>query len=183
MSNHSAPAVASRRFAAPVGPLLITARSGAITRLTWCNEKARETPAASDIERVLLDRAAAQLAAYFAGDPRRFDLPLAPVGTPFQHRVWKEMLAIPYGRTRTYGELARAVGGVARAVGQACGANPIPILIPCHRVVAGAGRLGGFSGGLGRASKRALLVHEHAVPDDADLFAPGRAVTHTPSGR
>lgn len=140
-----------------------------MTHLTW-------HPGPGDIagdaaDAALLERAAAQLTAYFAGDLAMFDLPLAPAGSPFQRRVWAEMTRIPYGRTRTYGELARRVEGVARAVGQACGANPIPILIPCHRVVASGGHLGGFSGGLGAASKSALLVREGAVPEGADLFA------------
>jgi len=120
----------------------------------------------------LLARALGQLEAYFAGDLAVFDLPLAPAGSAFQHRVWAEMARIPFGRTRTYGELARCVEGAAQAVGQACGANPIPIIVPCHRVVAGGGRLGGFSGGRGVVSKRALLAHEDAVPEGADLFAP-----------
>ena len=160
-----------RRVDSPVGALRLTARGGILIRLTWC-----ETPVQDSVEDAadlaLLDRAVAQLDAYFAGTLSVFDLPLEPAGSPFQQRVWAAMSRIPHGRTRTYGDLAREVDGVARAVGQACGANPIPIIIPCHRVVAGGGRLGGFSGGRGAASKRALLAHEHAVPEGADLFAP-----------
>jgi len=175
---------AARRISSPVGALLVCVRNGALTRLTWCGKTDRELPLIDDADKTLLDQAIAQLAAYFAGDLHRFDLPVAPVGTPFQLRVWVAMSAIPFGRTRTYGELAGDVGGVARAVGQACGANPIPIIIPCHRVVAGGGRLGGFSGGQGVASKRALLAHEHAVPQGRDLFAPpAPAVTNAPAGR
>ena len=152
----------------PVGLLQLTARGGALTRLTWCHTRGDDTPG----EAALLARAVGQLEAYFAGELSVFDLPLAPAGSPFQRRVWAEMVRIPYGRTRTYGDLARCVEGAAQAVGQACGANPIPIIIPCHRVVAGGGRLGGFSGGQGTVSKRALLAHEGAVPEGADLFAP-----------
>ena len=155
----------------PVGRLRLTAYGSVITCLTWCNAQEDDTLG----EAALLMRAVGQLEAYFAGELAVFDLPLAPAGSPFQHRVWTEMSRISYGRTCTYGALARRVGGVARAVGQACGANPIPIIIPCHRVVAGGGRLGGFSGGRGTASKRALLTHESAVPEGTDLFAPRTA--------
>lgn len=184
MSIESAPPVASRRIASPVGALLLCAQDGRLTRVTWCTARTPETPSGSDADRTVLDRATVQLGAYFSGDLTHFDLPLAPAGSPFQRQVWAVMSRIPFGRTRTYGELARDVGGVARAVGQACGANPIPIIIPCHRVVAGGGRLGGFSGGRGRDSKRALLAHEHAVPEGGDLFAlPAQAVTNTPAER
>lgn len=155
----------------PVGRLRLTACGSVITCLAWCD--AQEDYALG--EAALLMRAVGQLEAYFAGESAVFDLPLAPAGSPFQHRVWTEMSRIPYGRTRTYGAMAWRVDGVAQAVGQACGANPIPIIIPCHRVVAGGGRLGGFSGGRGAASKRALLTLEGAVPEGTDLFAPHTA--------
>jgi methylated-DNA-[protein]-cysteine S-methyltransferase len=102
----------------------------------------------------------AQLADYFAGRRADFDLPLAPAGTPFQHSVWAALRRIPYGRTLSYAQLAEAIGrgGAARAVGHANGRNPIPIIIPCHRVVATGGKLGGYGGGLDR--KRALLELE-----------------------
>ncbi|NNC66229.1 MAG: methylated-DNA--[protein]-cysteine S-methyltransferase [Gammaproteobacteria bacterium] len=102
-----------------------------------------------------------QLAAYLEDKRTTFDLALAPAGTPFQRRVWKGLTDIPYGQVISYGELARRIGmpGAARAVGQANGANPIPIVIPCHRVIAANGTIGGFSSGL--AIKRQLLAHEH----------------------
>ena len=107
-------------------------------------------------------RAAAQIADYFAGARRGFDLPLAPAGTAFQLRVWAALRDIPQGRTASYADIARAIGQpkATRAVGGANGRNPIPLLIPCHRVVAADGSLGGFSGSL--AVKRALLEREGA---------------------
>lgn len=104
----------------------------------------------------------AQLASYFSGSRTRFDLPLAAMGSEFQQRVWRAMRRIPAGRVRSYGQLARTVGSAPRAVGGACRANPIPIIVPCHRVVASAG-LGGFmgaAGGRALAIKRWLLRHE-----------------------
>ncbi len=94
--------------------------------------------------------AAVQLAEYFAGRRRQFDLQLAPIGTDFQLRVWRALCEIPYGAVRNYGDLARAIGQpkASRAVGQANGRNPLPIVIPCHRVIAGDGTIGGFSAGL-----------------------------------
>lgn len=101
-----------------------------------------------------------QLRAYFSGSLREFDLPLAMSGTPFQRRVWNELLNIPYGETRSYGEVARKIGAssAVRAVGAANGANPIPIVVPCHRVIGSGGRLVGYGGGL--PLKRRLLALE-----------------------
>jgi methylated-DNA-[protein]-cysteine S-methyltransferase len=109
--------------------------------------------------------AAAQLGEYFAGKRRAFELALAPVGTDFQLRVWHALQAIPYGAVRNYGDVARAVGqpGAARAVGQANGCNPLPIVIPCHRVIASDGTIGGYSGGL--SIKHRLLALEGAELD------------------
>ena len=114
--------------------------------------------------------AIAQLNAYFAGKLRRFDLPLAPEGTPFQREVWSALTAIPYGETLSYGELARRLGrpAASRAVGAANGQNPIPIVIPCHRVIGADGSLTGFGGGL--AIKRRLLDFEAGV-SGASLFS------------
>ena len=113
-------------------------------------------------------RAIEQLRAYFAGELERFDLPLAPAGTEFQRKVWAALLDIPYGETRSYGELARRIGNdkASRAVGAANGQNPIPVIIPCHRVVGSDGSPTGFGGGL--ETKRRLLELEtragHAQP-------------------
>ncbi|AEJ20473.1 methylated-DNA--[protein]-cysteine S-methyltransferase [Gracilinema caldarium] len=106
-----------------------------------------------------------ELASYFSGTLQVFTVPFAvETGTEFQKKVWQALLSIPYGETRTYGDLARSLGltlGASRAVGNACGANPIPIIIPCHRVVAAGGSLGGYSGGLWRKAR--LLALEGAA--------------------
>ena len=140
----------------PVGPLTIFETDGAIVALEWGRVPAsRSSP--------LLNDATRQLTAYFDGHLETFDLPIAPAGSDFQHRVWQAMSEIPYGRTETYGELAQRIGGVARAVGGACGANPIPIIIPCHRVTGAGGRMTGYSAGEGIETKRALLRLEGAT--------------------
>ena len=111
----------------------------------------------------LLQAVADQLAAYFRGELTDFDLPVAPAGTPFQQRVWEALTEIPYGETRSYGQLALAIGNPAasRAVGAANGRNPVSILVPCHRVVGSTGRLTGYAGGL--TTKEQLLAHERAA--------------------
>jgi methylated-DNA-[protein]-cysteine S-methyltransferase len=134
----------------PLGEVTVFEEEGAIVALEWgrgCDPS--ETP--------LLRRAASALHAYFDGERFDFDLPLAPVGTPHQRRVWAALRRIPAGETRSYLDIAREIGSAPRAVGQANGANPIPILIPCHRVVAADGSLGGYSGGEGPPTKRYLL--------------------------
>ena len=140
----------------PTGPVTITAEEGEIVAVRWGSGGSDDSP--------LLQNAAQQMRDYFAGARREFDLPLSPRGTDFHRAVWREMLAIPYGQTKSYGDLARATGGIARAVGTACGANPIPIFIPCHRVLAADRQLGGFSGGRGPETKATLLTLEGAWP-------------------
>jgi methylated-DNA-[protein]-cysteine S-methyltransferase len=138
----------------PVGPLHLTALGGAVTGLRFGSGPAVGERA--DDEPVLV-RAVAQLTAYFAGERRSFDLPLAPAGTTFQLAVWEALRQIPYGTTVSYGELARRLGSPAasRAVGLANGRNPIAIVVPCHRVIGADGSLTGFGGGM--AAKRTLL--------------------------
>ena len=154
----------------PVGPLTVTAEDGAITAVDFGAGRAspqslaRETYGEPRSNTGVLAEAARQLTEYFAGNLREFSLPLAPSGTPFRLRVWAAMQAIPYGQTRSYGELARALDSAPRAIGGACGANPIPLVIPCHRVVGAGGALGGFSGGAGCDTKRQLLALERALP-------------------
>ena len=140
-------------FDSPVGPLTVTERDGAVVSLDW---RAQANGDASP----LLTAARRQLEAYFAGELAEFDLPVAPAGTPHQQKVWRAMQEIPFGAHQTYGALSAAIGSSARAVGTACGRNPIPIVIPCHRVLAAGGRIGGYSGGGGTATKRYLLSLE-----------------------
>lgn len=163
------PGVFTKIIDSPVGRLSITEAGGTVVRIAWSDHEAGE-PQAQPGETPLLARAAQQLSEYFAGTRRDFDLPLDPAGTPFQRRVWTEMARIPFGATESYGALARKTGSVARAVGGACGANPIPIVIPCHRVVAEGGALGGFSGGTGPETKRALLELEGVGRREPELF-------------
>ena len=150
-----------------LGLFRITADDDAIRRLCWGAGRTQSSP--------LLNEAAHQLQAYAEGRLTAFELPLAPEGSDFERAVWREMALIPHGRTKTYGDLALELDpkgwrGIARAVGAACGANPIPIFIPCHRVVASSGDLGGFSGGGGPETKRRLLVHEGALSEQLALF-------------
>ncbi len=166
----------------PVGRLSITEANGALLRIAWSDREAGN-PGARPGVTPLLARAAEQLGEYFAGARRNFDLPLDPAGTPFQRRVWVEMACIPFGATASYGALARELGSVARAVGGACGANPIPIVIPCHRVVGADGGLGGFSGGTGPATKRALLELEGVQAGEPDLFGDPPNAPHVPVTR
>ncbi len=147
------PQTAAMSVTTPVGALSLIERDGAIVAVHWGKAKQEnETP--------LLAAAKAQLDGYFFCGLKHFELPLAPSGTEFDQQVWRAMLEIPYGRTKTYGEIATALGGTARAVGTACGRNPIPIIIPCHRVVGADGAMIGYSGGAGVESKVALLALE-----------------------
>lgn len=115
----------------------------------------------------LAAEAVRQLEAYLADPAFTFSLPLRPAGTSFQRRVWQQIAAIPGGRTQTYGQLAKNIKNAPRAVGQACGANPYPVVVPCHRIIATGGGLGGFArerGGFLLDVKRWLLQHEHSLP-------------------
>lgn len=148
----------------PVGDISVSEDAGRIVALDWGWGSAQSrTP--------LLLRARDLLQAYFDGEPVSFDLPLAPEGTPYRQRVWAALCRIPAGETRTYAEIAREAGGGPRSVGGANGANPIPILIPCHRVVA-TGGIGGYSGGDGLSTKLILLDLE-ARAAGTPLFPAG----------
>lgn len=143
----------------PVGRLALEADGETLTGVRWTSDSEPTRDQSSPI----LDEACRQLELYFAGRLRSFDLPLAGRGTDFQKSVWKMMREIPYGRTATYGGMAMALGSGPRAVGMACGRNPLPIIVPCHRVLASGGREGGFSGGQGLPTKRKLLALEGVV--------------------
>jgi len=141
-------------FDTPVGRVALVEEDGHITRVTWAKRDEDDvTP--------LLAEAVKQLKAYFDNELEAFDLPLAPRGTDFQQQVYEAMKRIPLGDTTTYGTIAKELGVPPQPVGQACGSNPIPIIIPCHRVLAAEG-LGGFSGAGGVETKVQLLRHEGA---------------------
>ena len=146
----------------PVGILLIAGDDGAVECISFPRhgKAAKPEPGWQESQRGAVAEAIRQLREYFAGERTGFDLPLAPKGTEFQRAVWRQLQDIPYGETISYGELARRVGNpkAARAVGSANGANPLPIVIPCHRVIAGDGSIGGFGGGL--PTKEILLALE-----------------------
>lgn len=142
-------------FQSPVGRLSITEDNGEITKLDWLGE----AHGRADV----LDAAIVQLSEYFAGTRTDFDLPLRVHGSDFQRAVCDEMLKIPFGDTVTYGDIAKALGVSAQPVGGACGGNPIPVIIPCHRVMGAGGKLVGFSGAGGVETKVALLRHEGAA--------------------
>ena len=140
----------------PIGPLRLVAADGALTAIDF--SPFGDRPGDEAAEEPVLQQAAAQLAEYFAGERTDFDLPLAPRGTAFQQQVWAELVKIGYGGTASYGEIAHRLGltnAASRAVGTANGRNPIPIIVPCHRVIGADGTLTGYAGGIER--KRILL--------------------------
>jgi methylated-DNA-[protein]-cysteine S-methyltransferase len=152
------------RVPSPIGELVVSGNGHAVTGVLLPSPRSRAGSRGAGTEgapaRGPLREAARQLDQYFAGKRKAFDLPLAVSGTQFQEQVWLALAEIPYGETISYAELARWVGRpqAFRAVGQANGANPIPIILPCHRVIAADGTIGGYGGGL--ATKRRLLALE-----------------------
>jgi methylated-DNA-[protein]-cysteine S-methyltransferase len=166
--------IARATMATPLGPVQLEFSAAGLKNLTFAGKKVSSRNASEDsipgmpsLPKKTLqtwrNQVAQALEEYFAGKPGSFEnLPLDLTGSPFHLRVWQELRKIPPGKTVSYQDLARRLGKplAARAVGQACGANPIPLIIPCHRVIAANGALGGFSSGLER--KRWLLEHEHA---------------------
>ena len=150
----------TRWMDSPIGGLRIHASAGLITAIDFAAANPRKHRSSD----ALLDQAEQQLGEYFAGERTDFDLPLASDGSEFQKKVWAELRRIPYGETASYGDIARRLGYepvISRAVGAANGANPIPIIVPCHRVIGSDGSLTGYAGGLER--KKTLL----------DLEVPG----------
>lgn len=145
----------------PIGKLWVESDGALITRLSF-----EALPVRSTKPPAVLKDAERQLKAYFAGTLKRFDLPVQQLGTRFQKLVWDALVDIPYGKTRSYQAIGTAIGGRAmgRTVGNACGSNPIPLIVPCHRVIATDGLLTGYVGGLWR--KKWLLEHEGALPKE-----------------
>ena len=144
----------------PLGQLTVAGENGVIRRLTWDPPDETAARPARAMTNPALTAAVQQLRRYFDGDRAPFNLPLAPLAAPLVQRVCQIMTTIPHGETLTYGAIAAQLDSGPRAVGRACGANPIPILIPCHRVVGAGGKLTGYSGAGGTATKKWLLDHE-----------------------
>ena len=162
-----------RHVDSPVGPLLIAGNDAGLQLIEF-HAPRHPMPRGGDWregDHAVLQQAQTQLVEYFSGRRRSFELPLAPQGTDFQRQVWWELANIPFGGTISYAELAMRVGRptATRAVGAANGRNPIPIVLPCHRVIGADGSLTGFSGGL--PTKQFLLQLEGALPREVDLFA------------
>lgn len=154
------------KMSSPVGELTLVGGPRGLAAVLWANDNPRRVPLAVDVEagdHPVLRQAESELSEYFAGRRQTFSVPLDLVGTPFQKQVWSALCDIPFGQTRSYGDLARAIGNpkAVRAVGAANGRNPISIIVPCHRVIGSTGELTGFAGGL--AVKEALLKIEGRV--------------------
>ncbi len=152
-----------RELDSPIGPLLLVGDDHALQRIDFVYGRRGSLKPPSPPRDDVFPDAVTQLTEYFDGRRRTFDLPLAPQGTPFQQRVWTALLDIPYGQTISYGELASRIGqpNASRAVGLANGSNPIPIVIPCHRVIGANGKLTGYGGGL--PIKQRLLALEQGL--------------------
>ena len=149
----------------PLGPLLLAADDTGLRHIRFANGKrvVRPDPDWREDSKPLKETIR-QLRAYFSGDLETFDLPLAPEGTVFQQEIWRRLCEIPYGKTISYGELARRIGNpnASRAVGLANGSNPIPIVIPCHRVIGSNGKLTGYGGGL-PIKEKLLALERHQL--------------------
>jgi methylated-DNA-[protein]-cysteine S-methyltransferase len=154
----------------PVGKLKLIASDEALVEIRWQSDKpqrVRPEEPVEDANHPVLEKSEQQLNEYFAGKRKSFSIPLDMQGTPFQKNVWEALLAIPFGETRSYGDLAKLLGNpnATRAVGAANGRNPLPIIVPCHRVIGSSGKLTGFGGGLD--TKARLLKLEEG---DTSLF-------------
>ncbi|GGY36454.1 methylated-DNA--[protein]-cysteine S-methyltransferase [Streptomyces tanashiensis] len=165
------PAIQHTVVDSPYDPLTLVAVDGVLSRVHMTGQRHRPPEGTfGDPDPRPFGETIRQLDAYFAGELTEFDLPLNLIGTPFQLRVWEGLLRIPYGETRTYGELAEELGnpGASRAVGLANGKNPVSIIVPCHRVIGAGGSLTGYGGGLDR--KQRLLAFESGTAEPAALF-------------
>ena len=153
-----------KKMASPVGKLQLVASDSALVAILWENDnvdRVRLPVMTLNLDHSILNRVEKQLTEYFRGDRSKFDIPLDPLGTDFQKQVWHELRRIPFGQTKSYGEIARSIGSpnAQRAVGAANGRNPISIVVPCHRVIGSNGKLTGFAGGL--KAKATLLQLEN----------------------
>lgn len=167
-------ALAGRVLDTPIGPVTIAATAGGVAGIRFGfvavpPDPGARAPASGRLAVGMVERTSRQLMAWFDGESTHFDVPLDRTGTPFQLRVWDQIAAIPFGATATYGDVARRLGDIrlARAVGAASGANPVPIIVPCHRLVGSDGSLTGFGGGL---EIKALLLRHEARAVQPDLF-------------
>jgi methylated-DNA-[protein]-cysteine S-methyltransferase len=168
MTSSSTVAIAGRRtVSSPLGPVTLFVGRTGLAALHLAGDAGPDGEPASEEAAAVLEDSVAQLGEYFAGTRTRFDLPLEQPGSAFQRAVWEALIEIPYGRTSSYGDVARVLGKprAAQAVGMACGSNPIAIVVPCHRVIGASGRLTGYAGGLD--VKRRLLLWEQR---DIGLF-------------
>jgi methylated-DNA-[protein]-cysteine S-methyltransferase len=170
--SHEVPRTVHAIVESPVGELTLVGHDDGLTALYFPEHVRRpDQESFGPRDDAAFPRATAQLSEYFAGTRTAFDLELAPHGNGFQRKVWAQLIEIPYGQTRTYGQLAAALGdpGLARAVGAANGQNPLSIIVPCHRVVGSNGKLTGYAGGLQR---KAFLLELETAPENrlAALF-------------
>ncbi len=149
-----------RRINSRIGPLYLVASEKGLQGVFWTKQRAPMVTDESERKSLILKKAELQLEEYLSGKRKDFDLPLDPRGTEFQKRVWEQLAKIPYGQTRSYKDIAKALNqeNASRAVGSANGQNPLSIIVPCHRVISSNGSLGGYAGGLG--IKEALLSLE-----------------------
>lgn len=162
MTPPTTPRVGLLTIDSPLGRIALQSEGSAVTRLEIATDGVLSTDGLPDSPTTVLTRAASQLAEYFSGKRKDFTVPVSVTGTPFQEAIWKQLSEIPFGAVRGYGELGRATGRptAGRAVGGAVGANPVPLLIPCHRVLASDARITGYSAGNGIPTKVWLLDHE-----------------------
>jgi methylated-DNA-[protein]-cysteine S-methyltransferase len=160
-----------RTIESPIGPLTLAGRGSVLTNLRMVDQTYEPSRSDWNLDHGVFANAVEQLDAYFAGELTAFDVALDMRGTEFQRRVWSALLTIPYGETRSYGEIAEQVGapGAARAVGLANGHNPIAIIVPCHRVIGASGSLTGYGGGLDR-KKTLLDLEKKRAPANLTLF-------------
>lgn len=164
--NEPAPGLAQRKFSSAIGPLYLVASSAGLRGVYWERQDLTASTDPGEKSRRYLDQAERELSEYFLGRRKIFSVPLDPRGTEFQNAVWRELARIPYGATCSYQDIAARVNKpkACRAVGTANGRNPLSVIVPCHRVIAADGTLGGYAGGLERKSRLLRLEKEGVLP-------------------